>query len=378
VNAPADHPTRPGQPGGHGQPGQPGGHGQPEPSGAGPGPGGAISRLDGFQRRHRWAGFPLAVAYKYADDQGGYLAALITYYGFVSLFPLLLLLVSVLGFVLHGHPALQRAFVHSVLGQFPATGAQLARNIHAYHGSVAALAVGLGGAVYGGLGVAQAAQNALNRIWAVPRHQRPNPITSRLRSLALLGVLGAGVLATTGLSSLATSGAAYHAQEPMAVWGLRAAATGLSVAANVCLFYLAFRVLTARTVRPRNVVPGAVVAALAWQALQAAGTYYAGRELRHASAVYGLFGLVLGLLAWIYAEAVVIVVAAEVSAVHARRLWPRALLAPFTDNVALTSADQRAYASYAGAERYKGFQQVRVRFFARAREGTPRSPGRTR
>jgi membrane protein len=110
-------------------------------------------RLDGAQRRHPVLGFPLAVVYKFVDDQGSYLAVLITYYGFLSLFPLLLLLTSVLGFVLGGDAYLQQRVLNSTLSQFPV--------------------IGLLGAVYGGLGVAQAGQNAMNTAWHVPRNNRP-------------------------------------------------------------------------------------------------------------------------------------------------------------------------------------------------------------
>src|SRR3954453_17431654 len=157
-------------------------------------------RLDQFQRRHRWAGFPLAVIYKFADDQGPFLAALLTYYGFLSLFPLLLLLASVLGFVLQGHPELQAQVLNSALGQFPLIGGDLPRG--RLNGSSWALAVGLIGIIYGGLGVAQAGQNAMNVIWALPRNRRPNPVKSRLRGLALLLTIGVGVVATSALSAV--------------------------------------------------------------------------------------------------------------------------------------------------------------------------------
>src|ERR1700712_1159480 len=84
-----------------------------------------VARLDELQRRHPRAGAPLAGLYKYFDDAGGHLAALITYYGFLSLFPLLLLMSTILGFVLRGDPHAQQAVMKSALGQFPVIGAQL-------------------------------------------------------------------------------------------------------------------------------------------------------------------------------------------------------------------------------------------------------------
>ena len=226
-----------------------------------------LATLDAYQRTHRWLGFPLAVVYKFADDQGPYLAALITYYGFLSLFPLLLLLVTILGFVLQGDPQLQAELVDSALAQFPVIGSQLRDNVHSLTGSGAGLAVGILLTLYGCLGVAGATQNAFNRAWAVPRNRRPNPITSRLRSLLLLPVLGAGILVTTALAGLTTGADAYGADIGIA---LRVLAFVLAVIANVGLFMLVFRVLTATEVATRDLRIGAVVAGVGWQVVQIA------------------------------------------------------------------------------------------------------------
>jgi membrane protein len=320
---------------------------------------GAVSWIDRYQQRHPWAGFPLAVVYKFADDQGGYLAALITYYGFLSLFPLLLLGVTILGFVLSDNPELQQEVLGSALRQFPIIGAQLRENVHSLRGSGLGLAVGVLVSMYGGLGVAQATQAALNRVWGVPRNVRPNPLTSRARSLAVLLVAAVAMFVTTVLSGLGASAEQYGAD--LGAW-LRILVTILSTAANVALFILAFRLLTARDVPTRDMLFGAILAAGGWQTLQSLGTYYVAHELKGSTQVYGTFGLVLGLIAWIYLEAVLLVLAAEINVVRARHLWPRALLTPFTDRVKLTPADERAYTSYAGTERHKGFEEVDVTF----------------
>jgi membrane protein len=318
-----------------------------------------ISRLDGYQRRHRWIGLPLAVVYKFYDDQGGYLTALITYYGFLSLFPLLLLLVTVLGFALHGDPHLQDKLVNSALAQFPVVGSQLRQSVHAERGSGLALVIGIVGTLYGCLGFAQASQNAFNRVWGVPRNRRPNPALSRLRSLLLLLVLGLGVLVTTGLSGV-TAGAGQlgaHVQTE-----LRVASTLLGVLANFGLFMLAFRVLTAPEVPTRDLRLGAGAAAVGWQLAQLVGAYFVTHKLKGSSEAYGVFGLVLGLVAWIYLLSLATVLSAEFGVVVRRHLWPRALLTPFTDDVRLTHADRRAYTRYAQTERHKGFQVVDVDF----------------
>jgi YihY family inner membrane protein len=315
--------------------------------------------LDRFQRRHRWAGMPLAVLYKFFDDQGNVLAALITYYAFVSLFPLLLLLVTVLGYALHGNEQLQVDVLNSALSQFPVIGEQLQTNIDPLQGKVLGLVVGILGSLYGGLGVAQACQNAMNKVWAVPRNARPNPLKARGISLLLLLLLGSGVLTTTVLSALTTSADAYGSDLGV---GARILATVLSVAVNAVLFVVAFRLMTAEHITADQVRGGALAAAVCWQLLQEVGTYYVAHELKGASATYGVFGLVLGLLAWIYLGALVIILCAEYSVVRARKLWPRSLLTPFTDDVQLTEGDRRAYSSYPRTEKHKGFETVEVEF----------------
>ena len=325
-----------------------------------------VAAIDAYQRRHRWLGFPLAVVYKFGDDQGPYLTALITYYGFLSLFPLLLLMVTVLGYVLQGDPQLQARLVSSTIAELPIVGSQLRDNVHALKGSGVALAIGILGTLYGCLGLAGATQNAFNRAWAVPRNERPNPIALRARSLLLLLVLGAGAIVTTGLSWLATTGAGAVGAA-FATWvGVAAVLVGTAV--NVGLFLVAFRVLTASQVPWRQLRVGAVVAGIGWQIAQMLGTHLV-TQLKGAPETYGVFGVVLGAIAWIYLLALVVVLAAEVNVVAQRRLWPRALLTPFTDRVRLTSADKRAYAAYAESERHKGFEVVDVDFETPAETG---------
>jgi YihY family inner membrane protein len=320
---------------------------------------GMVSRVDAYQRRHRWAGLPLAVIYKFADDQGTYLAAQITYYGFVSLFPLLLLLATILGYGLHGNEHLQRKVLDSALAQFPVIGGQITANITSFHGSVPGLVVGILGCVYGGLGIVQAVQSTLNKVWGVPRDSRHNPVRARLRSLLLLAIGGASVIVTTVLSALGSAASAYGASFDVSV---RAVAIAAAVTLNVVLFTVAFRVLTARPVTVREIRAGAIAAAVTWQVLQWAGTLLLGHKLKGATATYGLFAIVLGLLAWIYLGALTTVICAEFNAVRALRLWPRSLLSPFVSDPELTPADQRAYTAYAKTERHKPFEHIDVSF----------------
>jgi membrane protein len=329
---------------------------------------GVISRADAYQQQHRWVGLPLAVLYKFVDDQGSYLAAQITYYGVVSLFPLLLLVTTFLGYGLHDSPHFQRQVLDSALAQFPVVGDQIARNIHSFHGSVPGLVIGIVGCVYGGLGVVQATQNALNKVWGVPRNARPNPIRARLRSLLLLSVGGGSIIVTTVLSALGAAANEYGASFGASV---RVAATALAVALNVAMFMVAFRVLTARRVSIREIRAGAIAAAVIWQALQVGGALLLGSKLKGATATYGLFAIVLGLLAWVYVGSATVVMCAEFNAVRAGGMWPRSLLTPFTDNVELTPGDQRAYTSYAKTELHKTFETIDVSFDKPRRPAPP-------
>jgi membrane protein len=317
------------------------------------------ARIDNFQQTHHRVGFPLAVVYKFLDDQGGYLAALITYYGFLSLFPLLLLLITILGFVLHGDVAAQQAILNSTLAEFPIVGDQIRENVHSLHGSTGALVVGILGSIYGCIGVAQAGQNAMNAVWSVPRNRRLNPLRSRLRSLAALTVVGGAAVVTTVLSGLVTSAGSFG--QHLGIFA-RGVALVISLCGNLLLFVAGFRMLTARSIGFRSLVPGAVAAAIGWQILQAVGGYYVGHSLKFASQVYGLFAIVLGLLGFLYVSSVVIVLCAELNVVRARRLWPRSLLTPFTDNVTLTDADERSYEALATTQQTKGFEDIDVTF----------------
>ncbi|MDP9418045.1 MAG: YihY/virulence factor BrkB family protein [Actinomycetota bacterium] len=330
-------------------------------------------RLDAFQRRHPWAGYPLAVIYKAADDQVNYLAALIAYYGFLSLFPLLLLLASILGIVLRGNPALQARILETALTQFPVIGEQLV-DPEGLGGRGWGLVVGLVVSLYGGMKVSQATQHAMNILWAVPRDRRPDVIRSRARSLVLLATVGVAVLATTVLSALGSSAEAFGASIGV---GVKAAVTLASVVLNTAVFVLGFRVTTSHPLPLREHLPGAVTAAVVWQLLQSFGAAYVGYVVKDASATNGVFALVLGLVAWIYLGAATVLLCAEINVVRAKHLYPRALLTPFTDAVDLTTADERAYAQYAKAERAKGFESVDVSFEGDDPEGSIRAPGAT-
>ncbi|ORM27830.1 YhjD/YihY/BrkB family envelope integrity protein [Williamsia sp. 1135] len=313
-----------------------------------------IERLDKLQRKHPVLGFGIAVIYKYADDQGGYLAVLMTYYAFLALFPLLLLLTTGVGIVLDGNPGLQERVLNSTLSQFPVIGDQLGQP-QELSGGIWGVVIGLLGALYGASGAGQAAQNAMNTVWAVPRNKRPNPIFSRLRSLLLLTVLALTLVGTTVLS---TYGGLWGLLGPWDTWAIGITA----VVVNSAVFMVAYKLSTTNTVSYRDVLPGAIVMAILWQLLQTFGTFYVTQVVKNASTTNSVFAVVLGLLAYFYLAAAAVVLTAEINAVRVHRLYPRALLTPFTDEVELTQGDRTAYTRQAKAQRAKGFEQVTVTF----------------
>ena len=319
---------------------------------------------DRFQRRHAWLGFPLAVVYKFFDDFGTYLAAIITYYAFVSMFPLLLIASTVLSVVLRGNQHLQHELLTSALKSLPVIGRELDQPQH-LSGGPAGLIIGIVGSVYGALGVAQAFQYASNTMWAVPRDSRPNPLHTRGRSLILLAVVGLAILATTSLSILSDGGVGLLGTTEKYL------AVAASVLINAAAAVFAFRFAPARNLSRRDVLPGAILAAVFWQLLQTFGIIYV-RHVQHASETNAVFAIVLGLLAYLYLTAITLLLSVEVNVVRVNHMYPRALLTPFTDDVALTPGDRRAYARQAKAQRSKRFQRIEVGFLPRRkRENRP-------
>jgi len=306
-----------------------------------------LRRIDDFQQRHAAFGFPLAVLRKFNEDQAGSLAALIAYYGFLSIFPLLLLLVTVLGLALADNSHLQQQVLNSALADFPVIGPQLRENVHALGRSGAGLAFGLIGTLLGARGVASAIQNAMNRVWEVPRHKRPHFPFNWLRNFGVIGLFGVGTIVTTALSGIGTWGTADLGSL------LRFGVLAVSTVINILLFWLGLRLATAPEISSRDLRMGAIMAAVIWQILQAVGGYVIGHDLRHASSVYGTFGIVLGLIAWLYLQAQLTLYAVEADVVRRRRLWPRSLFPP-----PLTAVDREAYLAYARVEQRR--PEVRI------------------
>jgi YihY family inner membrane protein len=304
-------------------------------------------RVDQAHQRHPWIAFPVAVMKKFGDDQAANLAALVAYYGFFSLFPLLLVFLTILGMVLQGNPDLQRRIQESALADFPVIGDEISKNVHFLQGSGLALVVGLALALWAGLGVLKVMQTAMNTVWNVPYRRRPNFFVSLFKALLMLVVLGVITVASAAAGAVGAGSGS---------WLLGIAGIAISLLLNFLLFLMAFRILTTEDLSWGDVWPGALFAAAAWTALQAVGGYYVSHQLEGASATYGTFATVIGLLAWIYLGAQMTLLAAEINVVRKRRLWPRGIVQP-----PLTEADKHALTHYAEQEERRPEEDVEVR-----------------
>lgn len=324
----------------------------------------AAHALDRVQQRHSWLAFPVAVWKKFGDDQAGNLAALLAYYAFASLFPLLLVFVTVLDLVLRNSPSLQATVLNYTFAQFPPQVGQhlegIVHTVHSLRRTGVALVAGLLLSFLGARGVTGAAQNALNTIWAVPRTRRPGFPWSLLRSMALIVAVGLGLVITSVLSGLAAGeshilgGGAAHV-----------AAIAVSLLLNIGMFWLGFRLATSRIIATRDLFLGALLAALVWQVLQVSGGYLVGHQIAHSTPLYGTFALVLGMLAWLYLQAQFTLYAVEISVVRTRRLWPRSLVPP-----PLTPQDRRAYELYVSAEQRRPEETIDVHMDSASQSGS--------
>jgi membrane protein len=311
-----------------------------------------LRAVDRFQQRRPVLAFPIAVWKKFGDDQAGSLAALIAYYAFASIFPLLLVLITVLDIVLRHNPSLRAHVLSDATKNFPVIGPQLTSSVHSAGGAGFALVIGLVFTFLGARGVASAAQNAFNQVWEVPLTRRPGFAPGILRSAGMIIVIGLGEIITFAVSGMAGGvGKAFTGA------GAYVAATAVSLLLNVGLFWLGFRLATASEVAGRDLWLGTIISAVIWQVLQNVGTYVVHSDLSKSSSLYGTFGLVLGLLAWLYLQAEVTLYAMEASAVHARKLWPRSMFPP-----PLTQADRRAYELYAKVQQRRAEQEIVVQF----------------
>jgi YihY family inner membrane protein len=289
----------------------------------------------------------MAVIKKFADDQAGGLAALVAYYAFFSIFPLLLVFTTILAFVLQGNEELYNDVTTSVLAQFPVVGDQL--QAQALTGKISALVLGVLTSLWGGLGVTQAAQNAFDKVWAVPFKDRRDFLRKRLRGLLLLMCLGVLFVLSAVITGLVTT--TFHGTL------VKIVGYAITLAVNFWFYMAAFRFLTAASIPTRSLWLGAAVGAVFLTILQLVGTIYIQHVIKRASNTYGTFATVIGLLVWLHLIAQLTMLATETNTVVARRLWPRSLLGP-----PQSTADKETLRALAEMEARDQRESVEVRF----------------
>lgn len=320
-----------------------------------------VRALDRLQRRRRLLGFPLGVVKKFSDDHAGNLAALMAWYGFFALLSLLLVFVTVFGFLLSGNQDLYRDIVNSTIGRFPLIGTDI--QVDALGGSTVALVLGLLAAIWSGLGITLAGQRAMDQVWDIPHRMRRNFLTARLRGLLILLVLGLGTVAISAAVGTLAGGGLGGTE-------LKIAGFVVSGLLNVGLFWAVFRLFTSETVPTRQLWLGISLAAFGWTLLQALGGVYVARIVDRASKTYGALAIVIGLMSWLYLGAQMLMYAAEANVVRARRLWPRSLFEP------VTAADVRALRAAARVEERRPGERIEVTFDAKEQQRAETAPER--
>ena len=289
-----------------------------------------IAWADRLQRGHGVLGFPYAVVRKSSDDEGGREAALITYYGFLSTFPLLLLGVAVLSRVLAGHPGLRQRLITAIVPQ--ALRSTVEHSVTTLPTSAIPFVAGLAGLLFSGTGVVFSVYQTLNHVAAVPYRLRPGFASRYVRVFVMLAALLLGAVAAGALTVVA-------AALPGVPGVQRATAVLGSALAVFAVLLLAARLLLARPAPVRALWPGALLGSAAVTLALNAGAPLLARLVTRAGPVYGSFATVAGMFTLLYLVNQALVYAAEVAAVRHARLWPRAL-----DRSRPTAADTRAMA----------------------------------
>jgi YihY family inner membrane protein len=328
----------------------------------------ALRKVDATQQRFTPPAFVFGVVKKYGDDNGGVLVSNMAYSAFVSLFPLLLILVTVLGLIAAADPSFRESAVkNAVADQIPLLGQTLTSNVSTLQrSSTIGLIVGLLVLIYGVTGLAQAGLFTMEQVWNLPGPARPGYVQRLGRAVLFLCLLGGGVIVTTGLAWLST-----YLQGRGLLFKLLLDV--VTAAFGTGMFIGAFRALTPKGVPTRSLLPGSVTGGILWTVLQVLGAWLVHHFL-HSNSVYGIFATVLGLLAWIYLAVEITVYCAEINVVLNRRLWPRSIVQP-----PLTEADRASMALQALQNQRRPEQHVEVTFDDRPPDaavpaGTPQTP----
>jgi len=288
------------------------------PAASAPVPPDWLDRLDARLQRHRPTAVLSAVLGKWYDDGAGRLANLVAYAAFLAVFPLLLILLTLVEILLVGHTRVQQDVVDAALRQFPAIGSELRANITGLGDrSATFLVVVLVWLVYGCLRLSRNAQILMATVWSVPREALPTLGRWLPRALGFLVVLGVGFVVGGALSGLGTFGGLGPASALVGFAG--------SLGVNVVMFWAGFAIVLTVPDRRQSMWRGALVAGIGWTLLQFVDTLLVNHELRHYRTLYGAFATFIVLVWWIGLGTLLTAFAAELDVVLQRRLWPRPL-----------------------------------------------------
>jgi uncharacterized BrkB/YihY/UPF0761 family membrane protein len=290
---------------------------------------GLTATVDRIQRDRPWLSFPIGVGKRFSEHNGGRLSAAVAFYSFFSLFPLLLVFVSVIELLLESRPSLRAELLDSAIGRLPLVGTRIEAPAGTVDGSLGPAIIGVAVSLWAGLGATAALSNAFSTVWDLRPAQRPNFLVARLQGLAALVSIALLFAASTlvGNASSILGGNVLTT-----ITGL-----ALNLVVNVAGLLLVLFFLTRNTDPWRVHVPGAIVGGIGTFGLQQLGGFVARRYVENSSDTYGTVAVVIGLLVWLHLMSRVIVLAAETNAVAARRLYPRSL-----DASVVSDADRRA------------------------------------
>jgi membrane protein len=317
----------------------------------------ALSKADALQKSTKPTSVGLATLKKFKEDQSTNLATMIAFWAFFSIFPLFMVMVTVLGYVL---PTSDKAKVLThVAAMFPLLNPQTIKGLT---GAWWPLVLGALTTLWSGLGVVRTVQTAFNSVWEIPMHQRPGLKEQIVRSLSILVSLGLLLVLSTLISGFVTG---TDIGVNLGIGG-RIAGWVVSILLDVALFVAAFRLLTDRDVSTRDVLPGAVLSGVIFFILQELSAFIISDHLKSAQSTYGHFATVITILWWFYLQSVVTLLGAQLNVVLKERLYPRSI-----KDAPKTEADRRVLQAYAEERTYQPQEEVRTE--VHAEDGARRS-----
>jgi YihY family inner membrane protein len=278
-----------------------------------------IDRIDRFQQKYRLTAFLYAVVKKYGEDGAGRQAALLTYYGFLSLFPLLMVATTVVNDLVGSHPHLESTLIKGITNYFPLLGSQLSAHVHSLHKNGLPLIIGILFTLYGTRGVAEVFRDGIQRVWGIKKDDEEGFPAGPLKSIAMVLVGGLGFLLAS-LSAALAAGAGHG-------WAFRSLSVAVNLVILCVLFIFLLNMSLPKHVSWKETRLGAIIAAVGLLILQSFGTYVLRRQLKSLDALYSYFAIALALLFWIYLQAQMLYYSAEIAVVNNKKLWPRSLTA---------------------------------------------------